>query len=634
MACLFVTCALGAPIAVAEADESSAAAKATQLLQNGNALANADRFPQAIALFRQASEEAVACGDSTVAFDARLNETRAMLDMNRSPEASAMLASIEREAAPSGLGDAARALSMGEMLLRVDRDMGSTKRSADALVWLEKARVQAQASGDERAESQAVGLLGSVAEYRGQWQAALANSRIAARLAERAGALDLLYRWHWQSARALDALDKPQQALGSYRLALDTLELIRPLLSQRSSSFFRREVAPLFFDAASAMLTQVDQQPPTQQTAGLMQVRETIERLRAAEVRDYFDDECVLAEERAVEIANLGEGVAVIYPVLFDDRLEVLVSLGDTMLRHTAPVSRGELRRRVMEFRRALTGGNSDAHKAPARELHNWLLGPVLATLQRAQVNTLVFVPDGSLRTIPMAALWSGDRYLIEDFAVSTSLGVSLTDPEPLDVRDLHVLASGLSVAAGGLEALPSVEAELSQIDKLSEGRLLLNEAFRVDPLLEELSIGPYSVVHIATHGKFAADFRESFLQAYDGRISLNQVEQAVARRRALGAPLELLVLSACETALGDDRAALGLAGIALKAGARSAVATLWSVSDTATAELIGEFYRQLNIPGTSKAQSLRAAQLTLIQGGEFAHPRLWSPYLILGNWL
>ncbi|MEM6774563.1 MAG: CHAT domain-containing protein [Pseudomonadota bacterium] len=623
-----------APGVVAAPEPSATPEAAQQLLQEGNSLANADRLQQAIVRYRRAGQEALACGDSSLALDARLNEARAMLDLNRSPEAAALLGSLAGNGEPSDLNEAERALAMGEMLLRVDGDMGSRRRLPEAMKWLQKARGLARTAGDLRVESQAVGRLGGVAELQGQWPAALANSRIAALLAERAGALDLLYRWHWQTARALEATGEAQQALNAYRLALDTLDPIRPLLSQRSTTFFNREVAPLFFDAASALLAHVDQQPPDERSAGLVQVRDTIERLRAAEVRDYFDDECVLAEERTVEIAGLGRDIAVVYPILFDDRLEVLISLNDTVIRHTAAVGRGELRRRVVEFRRALMSNSSGAFKEPAGDLHRWLLGPAMATLKRAQVSTLVFVPDGPLRTVPMAALWSGDRYLVEEFAVSTSLGVSLTEPEPRDSRALNVLASGLSVAAGGLEALPSVKTELTQIDTLLDGRLLLNEAFRAEPMLRELSDGPYSVVHIATHGKFAADFRESFLQAYDGRISLNQMEQSVARRRLTGEPLDLLVLSACETALGDDRAALGLAGVALKAGARSAVATLWSVSDAATAELITEFYRQLRVPGKSKAQSLQAAQRALIESDEFTHPRLWSPYLILGNWL
>ncbi|MEM8492289.1 MAG: CHAT domain-containing protein [Pseudomonadota bacterium] len=613
--------------------QSDTGTASQQLLERGNALADADQFQQAIERFRQARQEAVACGDTSVEIDARLNEARASLDMNRSPEAAAMLAAIAREKLPT-LASTERALAMGEMLHRVDRALGSSQRTSEAVDWLQSALRQAAMAGDVRSESLAIGLLGGIAESQREWQTTLANSRIAARLAEQVGALDLLYRWHWQSARALEALGDSKQALVAYTLALDTLEPIRPMLAKRSSSFFRRQIAPLFFDTASAMLKQLDELPRQQQTSVLMQVQQTVERLRAAEVRDYFDDECVLAEERAVEIADLGSDIAVIYPILFDDRLEVLISLSDTVLRHTSRVSRGELRRRVMEFRRALTSDASDAHKKPARLLYSWLLGPAVTALERAQVSTLVFVPDGALRTIPVAALWNGDRYLIEDFAVSTSLGVSLTDPEPLRARNLGVLASGLSVAAGGLEALPSVETELAQINKLLDSRTLLNDEFRVEPVLNELSEGPYSVVHIATHGKFAADFRDSFLQAYDGRISLNQVEQSVSRRRLDGEPIELLVLSACETALGDDRAALGLAGVALKAGARSAVATLWSVSDAATAELIGEFYRQLSLPGTSKAQALRTAQRLLLEDDEFAHPRLWSPYLILGNWL
>ncbi|MEM8942068.1 MAG: hypothetical protein AAGC91_07920, partial [Pseudomonadota bacterium] len=294
--------------------QSDTGTASQQLLERGNALADADQFQQAIERFRQATQEAVACGDTSVEIDARLNEARASLDMNRSPEAAAMLAAIAREKLPT-LASTERALAMGEMLHRVDRALGSSQRTSEAVDWLQSALRQAAMAGDVRSESLAIGLLGGIAESQREWQTTLANSRIAARLAEQVGALDLLYRWHWQSARALEALGDSKQALVAYTLALDTLEPIRPMLAKRSSSFFGRQIAPLFFDTASAMLKQLDELPRQQQTSVLMQVQQTVERLRAAEVRDYFDDECVLAEERAVEIADLGSDIAVIYPI-------------------------------------------------------------------------------------------------------------------------------------------------------------------------------------------------------------------------------------------------------------------------------------------------------------------------------
>ena len=97
---------------------------------------------------------------------------------------------------------------------------------------------------------------------------------------------------------------------------------------------------------------------------------------------------------------------------------------------------------------------------------------------------------------------------------------------------------------------------------------------------------------------------------------------------------LELLVLSACETAAGDKWAALGLAGMAVKAGAKSTIATLWSVNDAATARLMSQFYEELVINHKEKSQAIREAQLALLNNDRYTHPLYWAPYVLVGNWL
>ena len=144
----------------------------------------------------------------------------------------------------------------------------------------------------------------------------------------------------------------------------------------------------------------------------------------------------------------------------------------------------------------------------------------------------------------------------------------------------------------------------------------------------------PYSVVHVASHAEFNRDVTNTFLLTYDGKLSLNQMESLFKPRQFRGDPVELLTLSACETAAGDERAALGLAGIALKAGARSALGTLWHVNDEASPILITEFYRQLQSGQTTKAKALQAAQQKLLSDVRYQHPFYWSPYLMIGNWL
>ena len=140
--------------------------------------------------------------------------------------------------------------------------------------------------------------------------------------------------------------------------------------------------------------------------------------------------------------------------------------------------------------------------------------------------------------------------------------------------------------------------------------------------------------MHIATHGQFKNDVSDSFLLTFDDRLTLDRLDEYVGQFRYRDEPLELLTLSACETAAGDDRAALGLAGIAIKAGARSALATLWYINDEASSLLVEKFYEALHDPSVSRATALQRAQLSLLQDRRYRHPGYWSPFLLINNWL
>jgi CHAT domain-containing protein len=185
-----------------------------------------------------------------------------------------------------------------------------------------------------------------------------------------------------------------------------------------------------------------------------------------------------------------------------------------------------------------------------------------------------------------------------------------------------------------GFPALAHVPAELGAIHALYGGEVLLDEDFRVPRIEAELDRNEFSVVHVATHGEFSQDSERSFLLTWDGRLGMDRLGEAVGQARFHDRPIELLTLSACDTAQGDERAALGLAGVAIQAGARSALGTLWSVNDVASGKLVGEFYRQLHEAPISKALALQRAQQTILRDANHAHPYYWAPFLLIGNWL
>ena len=288
-------------------------------------------------------------------------------------------------------------------------------------------------------------------------------------------------------------------------------------------------------------------------------------------------------------------------------------------------------------------GAEKDAQKV-GQQVYNWLLQPIETDLQQAGVDTLVFVLDGSFRNVPMTALYDGKHYLIEKYAVALNSGLQLLKTkEKAQKPDLAVIAAGLSDPPDGFRdrysALPEIKTELNLIQQSGiKTQLLLNQAFSSTALSQAIHSLPFNIVHLATHGKFSSQANNTYILAADGPIYVDTFDTVLRDRgQTRPEPIDLLVLSACETAEGDNRATLGLAGIAIRAGARSTLASLWQVNDRSTALLMGEFYRELAKPGRTKAEALRRAQRSLMvnpEHPEYARPQYWAAYVLVGNWL
>jgi CHAT domain-containing protein len=194
-----------------------------------------------------------------------------------------------------------------------------------------------------------------------------------------------------------------------------------------------------------------------------------------------------------------------------------------------------------------------------------------------------------------------------------------------------------VSQASQGFAPLPGVETELTEISQAVPSAQLLNQQFTSENFQKEISETTFPVIHLATHGQFSSNPEETFVLTWDSQVKVRDFEELLrSRARTRTNPIELLVLSACETAEGDNRAALGLAGMAVRSGARSTIATLWSVKDESTALLMTEFYQKLVQPTAkiTKAEALRQAQTDLLNSPEYKHPFYWAPFILVGNWL
>jgi CHAT domain-containing protein len=476
-------------------------------------------------------------------------------------------------------------------------------------------------------------------ESEGRNGEALDLARRAIAQAERGGGPDVVARWSAQAGRLLVATGDLEGAITAWSRAVAARRGSRSATSVSYTGDAASSATtdwPMYLGLVDALLRRSATADGDAAQALLARARDTLELLKADELRDYFRDECVDAQRaRLTRVAEASASALVVYPIALPDRLEILVQGRSRGLEHrSVPVGAKALRAEIRSLRRLLERRTTREYLRPAQRLYDWLVRPLAPDLASDEVDTLVFVPDAALRTIPVASLHDGERFLVERFALAITPGLELTDPRPLDRGDLRPLVAGLSEPGGGLAPLPHIDAEVRAVHASIGGTLLVGDAFRREALHASLAGRAFNVVHIATHGEVLADARQSFLVASDGRIGMDELAADVGLARFRETPLELLTLSACETAEGDERAALGLSGIAVQAGARSVLGTLWNVNDAASAALMGELYRALLTPGTSRAAALQRAQQKLIADPRWRHPAYWSGFLLIGSWL
>lgn len=624
-------------------DLSAPALKASLLNDLGILHALQHRPEEALAAFTETTKLAKLAGLPLVSLHARLNAARTHLQLEQPTNSRLQIdqALEQVDALPPSREKAIALMNIGLLYRRLLPSLPEIRtplllRAAGAL---QEAASLAEQLGDARTLSFALGHLGHLYELEQRLDEALSFTRRAIFSAQSVDAPESLYRWQWQLGRQLATTGQLDEAIVAYRQATDTLHPIRQAVAGAAADASwsdENPIRPLFFELADLLLQRAsltEAQPAA--TQDLLAARDAIEAHKAAELRDYFKDECVDAlQAKLTKFDRLAANTAVIYPILFPTRLELLVSLPTGLTRFAVPVGADLLTKEIRLFRRTVEKRTTREYLAHAQQLYDWLIRPLEPALARQHIATLVFVPDSALRTIPMAALHDGTTFLINKFAVAMTPGLNLTDPRPIDRERVKLLSSGLTASVQGFPALPYVAGEMSTIHDLYRGDQLLNRDFLTSRLEHELRDGRYGILHIATHGQFSTDANQSFLLTFDGKLTINQLDRLIGLFRFRREPLELLTLSACQTGIGDDRAALGLAGVAIKAGARSALATLWFINDEASSELVTEFYKQLRNPTLSKAQALQLAQQRLLADRVYEHPAYWSAFLLLNNWL
>lgn len=536
----------------------------------------------------------------------------------------------------------------------VGSQCASTDSDLQTLALLERAVKMAQLIEDPRGKSFAFGVMGHFYECRQDYRQALELTQKARWTAADLSSQDSLYLWEWQTGRILKhlgqemggAVNYNEQAMQYYEQAITSLERIRNdlLIANRDLQFnFRDTIEPIYRELATLRLEResVAAAPNPESTKNFKQILNTIDSLKLAELQNYFGDDCVPPTLAPNFVEDIDQNTAVINTIILPDRTAVILKLPNGQYQlHWIELEAQRVIDAMNDYRLGLERVYRFNLKS-SQKLYDWLIRPFEQELVNNQIKTLVFVQDGIFRSAPMSALHNGQQYLIQQYAIATTPSLQLTAPKPLNKKSLKAMILGLTqsskIGDQYFDALEYVDQEIQQISALIPGsQQLRNEEFTHDRMLQEMIDRTYPIVHIATHAEFGPEPEDTFLVLGNNqKLAINDFDRLV---RSVAGPrdvIELLTLTACQTAAGDERAALGLAGVAIQAGAKSVLASLWSINDEATAQISARFYQELLNSDLSKAEALRAAQIELItKGGKFAYPTYWAPFILIGNWL
>jgi CHAT domain-containing protein len=452
------------------------------------------------------------------------------------------------------------------------------------------------------------------------------------------------------------------QALRAYQSAVEHIENIRqdiPVEYVDGRSSFRETLEPIYLGLADLLLQEAAKPGVQGQAQLFRQARDTVELIKQTELQDYLGDRCVVESARPLRGASLPSRTAVFYPVILENRLELLLETRQGIERRRVDITGASVRDKALGFARSVREARLDYL---TRALYDLLLRPLEKVFTQHEIETIVVVPDGPLRLVPMGALYDGERFAIERFAIAIAPGLTITSAIQHGKAGGRLLLAGLSEPGPVVEklpkqiveefvteeatgetrsaqlkrklALPGVKEEIETLKRRTLSDALLDSEFTVDLFRRQVTSGDYRIVHIASHAVFSHSAQTSFIMAYDDILTIDDLEKLLRAEALQLSPIEMLTLSACQTAEGDDRAPLGIAGAVLKARAGSALGSLWPVADEATKAFMIRFYELFSRDRLAKTQALQRAQVELIENPAFQHPYFWAPFILVGSWL
>ena len=460
---------------------------------------------------------------------------------------------------------------------------------------LDSAVKTAQKINNPRVTSFAFGAMGEYFESQKQYDQAMEWTKQAQFNAQQAQALDSLYQWDWQAARIYNATKQTESAIEAYERAIASLQSIRTTNTIQSQSNplseFQSDLEPIYRGLIKLLLTNDSSKPKLKQA---LQIKDL---LLLSELENFFEDDCFKLEtiSETDKIAYLKKtNGAVINTIIVNDKTHVIWQLPDNkILKYAVNISQKQLKKLVNQWRFDLENKENDNYLALSQQLYKLFFpSEIESYLKTSKLENLIFVNDGLLRNVPMAALHNGEKFLVEDYAIANSLGLNI-EVKKSKPKIEKALVFGLTASVNQFPSLPYVEQEMELLGQIFNEKKFVNNKFTKKNFQQQIESNKTSLVHVATHGRFGRNIENTFLQAYQSKISLTELEKTLSAHNINfpNNPIILMVLSACDTAVSDPRATLGMSGVAARSGVDNTLGSLWSVNDQQIVTLINAFY-------------------------------------------
>ncbi|WP_233424354.1 CHAT domain-containing protein [Pseudanabaena biceps] len=600
------------------------------LIGLGNNAADTRNFDVALQHFIEAEKVATKASDR---IESKLNQLQVYVNMGQTQAIATLAPNIQQELSeiPPSRASLYAIVNFASNLSKLPPQEQPIPAST-IIQLLDKSVQSARKVNDPQAEAYLLSQWGQLVANNGQPNEGIRLLQQSMQLSQSIQSKNILSQSAWKLGRLLHQQGQKQAAIAAYGEAVDALQNLRSDLvgiNQEVQFSFRESIEPVYREFVSLL---IDENPDQ---SALVKARELIEALQLAELDNFFRESCL--NSQPLQIDQIDTKAAVVYAIMLPNRIAVILSTaGQPLTYYSSPVPRGEAEQTIRSYLGSIhPASDNKGQKLLSQKIYNWLIRPAVDSQALKEKQTLVFVLDGLLRKIPMAALYDGKQYLIENYAVALSPGLKLLETQSLEQKQIRSVVAGISTARNGFNPLPAVETEVVAISQATSGNKLLNQEFTPSALSKSIESKMANVVHLATHGQFSSKQEDTFLLTWDGRLNIRELSELLQKRETgQSGAIDLLVLSACDTAAGDDRAVLGLAGLALKSGARSTIATLWPVKDNVASRLMVKLYQDLGKPHVSKAEALRQAQISILSDKNFTDPFFWSSFVLVGNWL